>query len=216
MRAAHTRLVSDLRADDFDPRAASVLPDWSIGHVLTHIARNADSFTGMFEAAAQGETRAQYPGGAEQRRRDIEAGAPRSREALVDDVAGACARLEAACDAATDAVWRDGLGRVTDGEIALRELPSRRRKEVVVHHRDLGLAYGAADWPADFVTDELPRVLETLPRRLPDGITVRLEDVDSGEALTSGAVVVRGSRAALIDWLTGRGTIDGAPQLAPW
>jgi maleylpyruvate isomerase len=216
MRAAHAELIADLRATDFDPAAPSVLPDWTIGHVLSHIARNADSFTGMFEAAARCETRAQYPGGYEQRLRDIEAGAPRSQAALVDDVTDACTRLEAVCDAASDETWRTAHGRVTNGEVALAELPSRRRKEVVVHHRDLGLAYSARDWPDDFVDDELPRVLETLSLRLPDGVTVRLEDADTGAALTDGDAVVRAPRADLLDWLTGRGTIEGAPPLRPW
>jgi hypothetical protein len=29
-------------------------------------------------------------------------------------------------------------------------------------------------------------------------------------------VVVRAPKHELLDWLTGRGTIDGAPPLAPW
>ena len=47
----------------------SLLPGWSVGHVLTHIAApDADSVVWRLEGAARGELRDQYPGGLEQRR----------------------------------------------------------------------------------------------------------------------------------------------------
>ena len=63
--------------DDDTARRPSRLADWTVGHVLTHIARNADSVVWRLEGAARGELRDQYPGGLEQRRADIEAGAGR-------------------------------------------------------------------------------------------------------------------------------------------
>src|SRR4051794_11621167 len=42
---SHRRLFADIDGlTDAQARAASNLPDWTVGHVLTHIARNADSF----------------------------------------------------------------------------------------------------------------------------------------------------------------------------
>ncbi len=58
-------------------RRPSRLPGWSAGHLLSHVARNADSVVWRLEGAARGELRDQYPGGLEQRRDDIEAGAGR-------------------------------------------------------------------------------------------------------------------------------------------
>ena len=41
---AQVRLeVAIARLDDRDVRRASSLPGWTVGHVLTHLARNADS-----------------------------------------------------------------------------------------------------------------------------------------------------------------------------
>ena len=104
--AAHARLVAHL-ATLTDAQAAqpSLLPGWSIGHVLTHLARNADSHVGMLQAANEGRAAAQYPGGLEQRNADIEAGQGRPAAALVADVIESNGRLEAAWSAMTaDAV----------------------------------------------------------------------------------------------------------------
>ena len=43
---------------------ASRLPGWSRGHLLSHLARNADGVRGMVEGAIVGEEREQYPHGA--------------------------------------------------------------------------------------------------------------------------------------------------------
>ena len=47
----------------------------TVGHVLTHIARNGDSFTRMMSAAIKGDVVTQYEGGHAQRSADIAAGA---------------------------------------------------------------------------------------------------------------------------------------------
>ena len=41
----------------------SVLPGWSIAHVLVHLARNADSHRRRIEASARGDMVDQYVGG---------------------------------------------------------------------------------------------------------------------------------------------------------
>src|SRR5689334_7238099 len=76
--AAHRALVDALDGlDDATARRPSLLPGWSVGHVLAHLARNAEGMTGMLAAAARGDVAAQYPGGAAQREGDIGAGAGR-------------------------------------------------------------------------------------------------------------------------------------------
>ena len=57
------------RLDDEAARGPSQLPGWSVGHTLTHLARNADSVVWRLGGAAKGERRDQYPGGLEQRQR---------------------------------------------------------------------------------------------------------------------------------------------------
>jgi maleylpyruvate isomerase len=63
------RCLADLA--ELDAATPSRLPDWSIGHVLTHLARNADGQISMLDGQHQ------YPQGAEGRNADIDAGAER-------------------------------------------------------------------------------------------------------------------------------------------
>src|SRR5438105_7928242 len=102
-RAAHQSLVRTARSLRIaDLRRRSLLADWTMGHVLTHIARNADGHCNMFAGAARGEVFAQYPGGMAQRVDEIEQGAQRPASEIVDDLEAATARLEACWDAAAD------------------------------------------------------------------------------------------------------------------
>jgi maleylpyruvate isomerase len=152
--AAHARLlrlVAEL--DDTTARRASLLPGWSVAHVLTHLARNADSFVWLCDGAAAGEVRVQYPGGPAQREADIAAGADRPAAELVADVRASCARLEAAFATVVD--W-DAPCRVTAGEVSLRRLPRARRREVEMHSADLGFeGFSWRDWTDGLVDAEL-------------------------------------------------------------
>src|SRR5919206_1227017 len=84
---SHGRVVSTLSGlTDTAARRPSLLPGWTVGHVATHLARNADSHVRLLEAARRGEVADQYPGGAAQREAEIEAGAGRPAAELVADV----------------------------------------------------------------------------------------------------------------------------------
>ena len=81
LHASHARLTDALRTmEPADPRTPTELPNWSIGHVMTHIARNADSTIRMLAGLPQ------YWKGVESRASDIELGAGRTWDELVDDV----------------------------------------------------------------------------------------------------------------------------------
>jgi maleylpyruvate isomerase len=191
-RRAHDTLCEYLDGlTDDEARQASLLPDWTVGHVLTHIARNADSITRMFEAANGGEIGDQYPGGAAQRTADIEAGANRTAAELVADVRDSCGRLDRAWSATTDAAWALGSGRMMAGELPLSDMVFRRWREVEVHHADLGLGVDHSSWTAAFVDVALPRTLAELPARL------SLDD-----------------RRVLLAWLMGRSATP--PALPTW
>jgi maleylpyruvate isomerase len=165
--ASHQRLSTTLDGltDDM-ARRPSLLPDWTVGHVLTHIARNAESHIGMLEGALAGERRLQYPGGNEQRAADIEAGSDRQADDLVADVQSTCERLEAVWARMTKEAW-DAGGLFTDGTPWPAPLiVFHRWREVEIHHADLGLGYRPEDWPEEYVAAELPRQLAVLPDRL--------------------------------------------------
>lgn len=192
--AADARLFERLEAiDDVVLARPSRLEGWSVGHVLTHLARSADSFVHLLEAATVGESVAQYPGGPRQRQGDIDTGAARSAAACVNDVRRSAERLQTAFAEASNAVW-DAFAVGMSGQPApLRKLPFRRWKELEIHHVDLGLGYEPENWPADFVSVALNDTLNDLPPRITDA----------------------NQRASLLAWLTGRrgtpGTIDFAP-----
>ena len=185
-RGATGRLLATLEViDDSVATRASLLPGWNVGHVLTHLARNADSFARVLQGAAEGQELAQYPGGAIGREQAIEDGAGRPAAAILDDVRGSAARLDEVWAKLPAVAW-DGRGSRIDGApLPCRLLPASRWREVEVHHADLGLGYSAADWPEDFVSFDLPSALQRLPER----------------------IEVPAQRAALLAWVYGR-----APQ----
>jgi maleylpyruvate isomerase len=192
-RAAHRRLLATIDGlTDDQARSASRLPGWTIGHVLTHIARNGDSFVRMMSAAIGGQAVTQYEAGRDGRAADIEAGAGRRAAALVTDVSESAQRLELTWDAMTAEAW-GGHGVNAGGETwPCEAMPFHRWREVEVHHVDLGLGYGVPDWPDDYVERELAITLRLLPERLDDA-----------------------GQRRMLGWLLGRSE-QPALDVAPW
>lgn len=168
LRASTAALLAGL-ADltDADVRRPSLLPDWTVGHVLSHLARNADGLRGMVEAAVEGRSVPMYPS-AEARAAGIETGADRSAAELVADVVAAAAALDAAWPAPGDPAW-EGTGLTLRGPWPISDLPFRRWREVEVHRSDLGLAFGWEDWSDAYVERELAVMLAESAARTPDG-----------------------------------------------
>jgi maleylpyruvate isomerase len=169
---AHQRLLADLEdLTDEQARRASLLPGWTIGHVLTHIARNADAFTRLLEHADRGLSTDMYEGGAVARNAAIEAGAGRSARELSRDVRQSIYALEAQW-ARTSATGWAGSGRGAAGEIPMVEVPFRRWREVEGHRVDLGLGATPADWPPAYVRADLDRMTMAWAARRPMGLTM--------------------------------------------
>jgi maleylpyruvate isomerase len=185
---AQAALLGDLKGlTDEDARRASLLPDWTVGHVLTHLARNADSVVWRMEGAVTGEVRDQYVGGVAARASAIEAGAGRSAAELVADVARSASEVERIITTLPDDLW-DATSRTSRGvEEDGRAVVFSRWREVAVHHRDLGLTPIPVPLPAALVEAWLPLELPTLPSRT--------------------------DPAALLAWVLGRGP---APTIGAW
>jgi maleylpyruvate isomerase len=182
-----------------DPGLPSLLPDWTRGHVLTHVARNADSFVRVLEAARKGEAVTQYEGGVTSRNADIEAGSTRDWDTLVSDVRSSAARLEEVF--ADQDRWDLAMTNSQGESVPHTDLPFRRLREVLVHHADLGDEhFTPEDWPADYVREELRRMEMVFNARKPIG-TSGLPD-----AALAAAPLTR------LCWLLGRGEVAG---LAP-
>jgi maleylpyruvate isomerase len=193
-RGSHARLVEAIAPlTDGQAASPSLLLGWTVGHALTHLARNADSHVRMLRAALAGEAATQYAGGPEQRAADIEAGAARPAAELIADVATSAAALDQVWPEMTPQAWA-GHGLNAGGEVwPCATMPMHRWREVELHHVDLGLGYTAADWPDGYVDRELAISLALLPERLdPAG------------------------QRAILAWLVGRAATPGDVTLAPW
>ncbi|MFD7990846.1 maleylpyruvate isomerase family mycothiol-dependent enzyme [Streptomyces mexicanus] len=176
----------------------SRLPGWTRGHILAHLARNADALVNVFEG------RPMYVS-PQARDADIERDAPRPLDAQVADVRESAARFQKAAAALAD--WsrtvelRNG---VTD---SASRVPFRRWVEVELHHVDLGIGYELEDLPAEFMQREIDFLAERFsghadvpPTRLTDGTRAWR----TGRDATEPAVTVTGSRPDLLGWLAGR------------
>jgi maleylpyruvate isomerase len=198
---AHGRFVTaiDGLSDEF-MRRPTLLPGWSVAHVLSHVARNADSHVRRAEAAIRGEVIDQYEGGYAGRAADIEAGAVRPASEITADVRRSAAAVEKTWRAVTPAAWvgrtRDASGR----ERPLFELPSRRWQEVEVHLVDIDVGVSHRDWPEEFVLEWLPRTRERMWAQVPSEASgLRFDDPRDELA-----------------WLYGRLRRDDLPVLPPW
>jgi maleylpyruvate isomerase len=165
-RASHDRLRTAVAAfDAADLSRPSLLPGWTVAHLLTHIARNADSVVRRLDGARVGVVADQYEGGAAGRAAEIATGARRPATEIVDDVVSSAAALEAAFATFPSDHW-DRLGRTVYGdELPVATLPFHRMREVEVHLVDLGLGYTPDQWPHELATRWLPEMLSGLPGR---------------------------------------------------
>lgn len=244
-RRAHEQLAKTLPGlTEVQVREPSRLLGWTRGHLLTHLARNADSHIRLLTAAQRSELVEQYEGGQKGRAEAIDRGAVRDLATLVQDTLGSSLRLMALWSDLPDDVWERPVGTNWGSQPAWRLVWSRWR-ELEIHHVDLDLGYEPQDWPDPFVGVMLAEALETLAPRVLAGCTVKVqatatpdgptqvERLIAGEAQLSPApnpdaqssVTASGTTADVLAWLLGRTTAmtpnlqftdgEGTPTPAP-
>ncbi|MFE5262857.1 maleylpyruvate isomerase family mycothiol-dependent enzyme [Streptomyces coelicoflavus] len=199
VRDATERLLTAVgKLDNASVTESSRLPGWSRGHVLAHLARNADALVNVLEG------RPMYVSG-EARDADIERDAPRLLDAQLADVRESAARFQdvgaAPADWSRTVELRNG---VTD---SASRVPFRRWAEVELHHVDLGVGYELEDLPAEFTERETDFLAarftghpDVPPTRLTDGTRVW----STGREAGAPEVTVTGPPADLLGWLAGR------------
>ncbi|MFD5005266.1 maleylpyruvate isomerase family mycothiol-dependent enzyme [Streptomyces mutabilis] len=211
VRDATERLLTEVgKLDNASVTESSRLPGWTRGHVLAHLARNADALVNVLEG------RPMYVSG-EVRDADIERDAPRPLDVQLADVRESAARFQDVCAAPAD--WsrtvelRNG---VTD---TASRVPFRRWVEVELHHVDLGIGYELEDLPAEFTERETDFLAarfaghrDVAPTRLTDGTRAWRTGREAG----GHEVTVTGRPADLLGWLAGRRagsalTVEGGP-----
>ncbi|MEU5727368.1 maleylpyruvate isomerase family mycothiol-dependent enzyme [Micromonospora sp. NPDC047738] len=204
---ATARLLRTVAAfDAADVAAASLLPRWTRGHVLTHLARNADGFVNLLTAARTGEAVPMYASPAA-RVADIEAGAVRPPAAHLEDLRRSADRFAAAVAAMPPEAWTATV-RTPRGPRLAALLVWGRLREVEVHHVDLAAGYRPADWPEAFSHRLLHEVATDLAdRAAAPAMVLRFPGSgchELGIGDPAGAPTVSGAAPDLAAWLIGR------------
>lgn len=213
--------------DELDDAALCLptqLSGWTRGHVVSHLARNADGLVNLLHWARTGIESPMYTSPAD-RDAAIDEGANRLARVQQEDLRAADERFFMATEVMSDTDWE---ARVVNGQgvvIGASLVPWMRLTELLVHLVDLDigrdfddvvqLAAGQTALLIDYVAsryDERPGIPSVrLAVDLPSGDqhTWLLGDVD-------GPHDVRSAAAPALAWLTGRSAEEVLPRLPAW
>lgn len=218
VEAAIARFREERGLDAF--AAPSLLPGWSVGHVVTHLARNADGLRRVL-VGARVEQQLQPYDSPQARADDIEHGAGRSTDTVALDLLAADRHLAETIDDLPQPTWSFEIDLGRGGPAPAVVVLATRLGEVELHHADLGVDAGL-----DLLTEaQAGRLLAAIQHSY-----VRTRDVpamtlrpDGGAPITvrGGGPIVRGTHLGLVRWLSGRGDagiLAGGPlpELPPW
>jgi len=204
--ASHQALLALLNSvshNDIDSWCAqpSLLPNWSRGYVLAHLARNADSHSHLFSEAALGREGEQYAGGLKGRAEGIAAEAKLSGKELVRRTRESIYQLEAAWARSPGEAWLGNGKNAVGAILAIADLPLLRWREMEVHMHDLGIGFTYAQWNPLYVRHDLSRMSMRYTSRLPMGMS----------GLPPLALALPENER--LAWLFGRVTPDGLEQV---
>ncbi len=214
--------ISDQQASE-----PSALPGWSRGHVLAHLARNADGLRNLLIWARTGIETPQYASPAA-REEEIEAGAGLPAAELLADVDATARLLDDEAGRLPDAAWAAQVSGIFGNKHPAWYTLWRRLSEVEFHHVDLAAGYQPAAWPEEFAVYGLQRVGADFAGPRSPAVLLRCSDVAAavqiGPPDIEAAVTVTGPVRSLLAWLSGRGQGDGLipqpggllPKLPSW
>lgn len=194
--------------------APSLCEGWSRGHVLTHVARNADGLARVCRAVLDGSGETMYAAD-DVRDADIAAGSRRSVRDLTADVRESAEQL-------APLLARLGPGQVgasaerTPGgrRIAAEDVRYLRLRELVYHHVDLNAGFTFEHVAPEVLALFLDETVTNLRRHdALTGLTIRTTEGDI-HTVRDGATHVSGTRAAVLAWLA-RGQTDGVRADGP-
>lgn len=200
---ANQRLVRTVdRLTDDELREPSLLPGWTRGHTVAHIALNGEGLERGLRGLIASSPATMYDSN-ESRNADIDELGDGDASQLRERLLGAVTCFERAVDAMTD--WSGSFERTPGGpSLPAVRVPTMRLREVEIHHADLGTTYTHADWPGDFsrvvLTSTRSRWASTPFRVLARDLAETFEYGDGDPQMT-----VTGDAHDLAWWLTGRG-----------
>jgi maleylpyruvate isomerase len=201
---ATSRLIATARKlDDAAVAGPSLLPGWTRGHVLAHLALNADGCVNLLTWARTGVTTPMYASD-EQRDADIRATSANPPAELVAALVSGAERVDAAVAEMPPEAWAAEVTMRRGFTAPAAYLPWARLRELEIHHADLDAGYGSADWPAWFTTRLLHELAVEFDGRMSP---VRLHDDDTGNDTVIGtdpSTTVSGPGHEIAAWLCGR------------
>lgn len=220
---ANQRLVRTVDAlDDEMFTTPSLLPGWTVGHVVAHLALNGEGLAGALNAVAGGLPAAMYAS-QEARDADIAALGVASPSELRSRLMASTELFDREVSDLPDDKWEVTIER-TPGQrpFSARSAILMRLREVEIHLADLGVGPTAADWPPEF-SAVLLESLQSLES--PVAFRVLARDLARTWEYGDGAptTTVAGESHALAWWLTGRGGGAGLtsetgslPEVSAW
>lgn len=202
----------------------SALPSWSRGHVLTHLARNADGLRVLLLAARTGESLSMYAS-QEARDADIEAGGSRAPQVILADFTHTARSLAHEIAHLPPETWAAPVTFHTTAGLKTApciDVLDMRLREVEIHHADLDVGHDFAGtatatlhhlltYAVDRLSDQGPRRIELTASDLDQTYVIRPNDS------TSQVSTATAPASHLLRYATGRGhtTLD-LPAAPEW
>ncbi|MEU4276452.1 maleylpyruvate isomerase family mycothiol-dependent enzyme [Streptomyces tanashiensis] len=198
VREATDRLIADVASwDNASAAEPSRLPGWTRGHVLAHVARNADALVNVLQGLPM------YADAAT-RDADIERDSARPLDVHLADLRESADRFQAV--GAEPADWNRTV-ELRNGVVdSASRIPFRRWVEVALHHVDLGVGYELEDLPEEFVQREIDFLTERFKglESVPATVLWAADGRGWTTGGTSGGVAVMGPATEMLGWLAGR------------
>ena len=218
VRQGHQRLEEELGKLAPDALAQpSILPGWTRGHVVTHLARNADALRNLLYWARTGERTPMYPS-YEARNSAIEMGSGRPLPEQLEDLKSASARFVEAAEQLDDGQWGATVETVQGQSMPARQVPWTRAREVWVHIGDLDLGLERSPLPDPVARALLEDVTRWRDRTTSERVTLRapgMPELSFGGSRGQQPVEISGSAPDLVAWLTGRSPGTGLDVATP-
>jgi maleylpyruvate isomerase len=201
-------LVAGLSDDEF--AAPSLLPSWSRGTLIAHLALNAGALGNLVAWARTGVESPMYAS-TEQRAADIArlAAAP-AAQIRAEFLAGAT-RLDADLGTLPEACWAAPVRTARGRPIPASEIPWMRNREVWVHAVDLNAGVGFDGFPPEVLAALLDDAAALMSGR-PEAVPVAARTPDGARTWAFGSdptTTVTGDLPDLCAWALGRA---GAPK----
>jgi maleylpyruvate isomerase len=198
----------------------SVLPGWTVAHVISHVASNATGITRAVRAAVADDPNPWVYESNAARDVEIDERAAWSVADLRSLNATSTDDLRAAFAECPSEKLGVLLPRAADAgpPWSVEDWIGARWREVEIHHTDMGVGYTHNDWTQEFV-DYLQAVAGFDREK---EIAVTLSTPQGTVEIGGGGQVISGEQRDVVWWLIGRGGGVGVssdlplPELGPW